>query len=62
MSEKKSDNAMIGINDLFVLMEALSSCAIEGNEVAIELLEIRDSKGMVEFIKACHEYGFLKRQ
>lgn len=42
-------------------LSALSSAAIEGNRLAIELLELRE-KDVDEFIRRCVELGFMKKE
>jgi hypothetical protein len=46
-------------DDIPALLFALSSCSIEGSELAIELLELKD-KDPDLFLQKCKEAGFLK--
>ena len=45
-------------DDLALTIEALSSCAIEGNQWAIRLLELRD-RDMDAFIKELYAHGLI---
>jgi hypothetical protein len=49
---------MIDNNDIHLLIESLSSCAIEGNEYAIELLELRKTN-YSQFLQHCIDNGML---
>ncbi len=47
--------------DYWLVISALSSCAIEGNEVAIKLLELHDTDHE-EFLEELKERGFLRQE
>ncbi len=46
------------VDDIAMVVCALSSCAIEGNEFAIELLELKD-KNYNEFIEELIDLGLI---
>lgn len=46
------------VDDIDMVVCALSSCAIEGNEFAIELLELKD-KNYNEFIEELIDLGLI---
>ena len=45
-------------DDYWLVISALSSCAIEGNEVAIKLLELHDTDHE-EFLREIRKMGFI---
>lgn len=49
------------ISDYFLVVGALSSCAIEGNQFAIEMLELRESDPE-KFLAKLIESGLLGKE
>jgi hypothetical protein len=49
---------MIDNNDIHLLIESLFSCAIEGNQYAIDLLELRKTD-YSQFLQRCIDDGML---
>ncbi len=55
----KPESISPSTSSIAVAIEALSSCAIEGSQLAIELLELRKTD-FGEFMRRCIKAGFIR--